>query len=95
MPQGFQTLDSTTVAKVAAQDGVAHAVGGLSLQVTKVNGQFKHGELRRAQGGTGAKPGTSGGGTAGAAGGNDPQRPGDGDGKPLSTRRQPRLGSRS
>ena len=40
MVQGFQTLASSTVTKVDAQQGVADAVGGLSLQVVKVNGQF-------------------------------------------------------
>ncbi|MBT2544892.1 ABC transporter permease [Streptomyces sp. ISL-44] len=64
LPQGFQTLDAATVAKVAGQDGVAQAVGGLSLQVMKVNGQFKRGEFKRVEGATPAKPGaTAGGGT--------------------------------
>src|SRR6478735_5862748 len=35
MVQGFQTLASSTVGKVAGQSGVADAVGGLSLQVVK------------------------------------------------------------
>ncbi|MFE9563372.1 ABC transporter permease [Streptomyces sp. NPDC006487] len=66
MPQGFETLDAATVAKVSGQDGVAQAVGGLSLQVMKVNGQFKRGEFKRAEGGgTAAKPGATGGGTGG------------------------------
>ncbi|MFJ6721233.1 ABC transporter permease [Streptomyces sp. NPDC091259] len=71
MPQGFQTLDSATVGKVAGQDGVAQAVGGLSLQVTKVDGQFKRGEFRRGQNGGGAA-GAAGGkpGAGGAGGGN-------------------------
>ncbi|MBT2445679.1 ABC transporter permease [Streptomyces sp. ISL-43] len=73
MPQGFQTLDAATVAKVSGQEGVAQAVGGLSLQVMKVNGQFKRGEFKRAEGaasgGAAAKPGATGGGTGGAAGG--------------------------
>ncbi|MGO4459291.1 ABC transporter permease, partial [Streptomyces sp. M-16] len=60
MPQGFQTLDAATVGKVSGQNGVAQAVGGLSLQVMKVNGQFKRGELRRSQGG-----GNGGGGRGG------------------------------
>ncbi|MEU3062295.1 ABC transporter permease [Streptomyces subrutilus] len=69
MPQGFQTLDAATVSQVAGQDGVAQAAGGLSLQVMKVNGQFKRGEFRRAEGGGAAKPGaTSGGGGGPAAG---------------------------
>ncbi|MFG2403611.1 ABC transporter permease [Streptomyces brevispora] len=51
MVQGFQTLAATTVAKVDQQDGVADAVGGLSLTVMKVDGQFKRGEFKQ-QGGT-------------------------------------------
>lgn len=50
MVQGFQTLPSTTVAKVDGQSGVADAVGGLSLQVMKVNGQFERGEFEKAPG---------------------------------------------
>ncbi|MFJ8160761.1 ABC transporter permease [Streptomyces sp. NPDC096136] len=66
IPQGFETLDAATVAEVDGQDGVAKAVGGLSLQVVKVNGQFKRGELRRAEGGQGQG---QGGGRSGGAGG--------------------------
>ncbi|WP_093799354.1 ABC transporter permease [Streptomyces sp. Wb2n-11] len=62
MVQGFQTLASSTVGKVAEQDGVADAVGGLSLQVLKVSGQFKRGEVEKAQP---AQPGGPGGGTGG------------------------------
>ncbi|MET3983261.1 ABC transporter permease [Streptomyces sp. PvR034] len=72
MPQGFQTLDATTVAKVSGQRGVADAVGGLSLQVMKVNGQFRRGEFKRTEGAGqgGAQGGRSGGGQgAGGAGG--------------------------
>lgn len=50
MVQGFQTLPSSTVAKVEGQSGVADAVGGLSLQVMKVNGQFERGEFEKAPG---------------------------------------------
>ncbi|MWA13220.1 ABC transporter permease [Streptomyces sp. BA2] len=50
MVQGFQTLSSSTVAKVDGQSGVADAVGGLSLQVMKVNGQFERGEFEKAPG---------------------------------------------
>ncbi|MFG2877711.1 ABC transporter permease [Streptomyces sp. NPDC048337] len=71
LPQGFETLDAATVGKVAGQSGVARAVGGLSLQVMKVNGQFKRGEFQRAEGSgaTAAKPGATGGATGGGAGG--------------------------
>lgn len=67
MPQGFETLDAATVGKVSGQSGVARAVGGLSLQVMKVNGQFKRGEFQRVEGGgtTAAKPGATGGGAGG------------------------------
>ncbi|WP_406284635.1 ABC transporter permease [Streptomyces sp. NBC_00209] len=63
MVQGFQTLASSTVTKVGEQDGVAGAVGGLSLSVMKVDGQFKRGEFKQ-EGGTG-----QGGGRGGAGGG--------------------------
>src|SRR3954463_7258352 len=44
MVQGFQTLSAKTVAKVDGQNGVSDAVGGLSLQVIKVSGQFRQGQ---------------------------------------------------
>lgn len=69
LPQGFQTLDAATVAEVAAQDGVARAVGGLSLQVMKVNGQFMRGEFKRVEGAKPAGPGTTTGGGTGEGGG--------------------------
>ncbi|MFE2150697.1 ABC transporter permease [Streptomyces lavendulae] len=70
MPQGFQTLDAATVGKVSGQDGVAQAVGGLSLQVMKVNGQFKRGEFRGAKGTGGGRGGAGGaGGSGGGQGG--------------------------
>ncbi|MER7725260.1 ABC transporter permease [Streptomyces sp. NPDC096323] len=47
MVQGFQTLAATTVGKVDGQSGVADAVGGLSLTVMKVDGQFKRGEFKQ------------------------------------------------
>ncbi|MGW0570862.1 ABC transporter permease [Streptomyces tauricus] len=49
MVQGFQTLASSTVAEVGTQKGVSDAVGGLSLQVIKVSGQFQRGEFRQDQ----------------------------------------------
>ncbi|MER5185050.1 ABC transporter permease [Streptomyces sp. NPDC002896] len=70
MVQGFQTLSKTTVTKVAKQDGVSDAVGGLSLTVVKVSGQFKQGEFQQdqssgsgnssQQGGPGGEGGSSG-----------------------------------
>ncbi|MFH8452486.1 ABC transporter permease [Streptomyces fungicidicus] len=63
MVQGFQTLASSTVGKVGEQDGVADAVGGLSLQVMKVSGEFTRGQFQ--QGGQGAEGGQGGGPGAG------------------------------
>ncbi|MFE0135941.1 ABC transporter permease [Streptomyces sp. NPDC059037] len=63
MVQGFQTLASSTVADVGRQDGVADAVGGLSLQVMKVDGRFKQGEFEQAPGGSGGRAQPPGGGT--------------------------------
>jgi len=61
MPQGFQTLAASTVTKVGEQNGVSDAVGGLSLQVIKVNGQFTRGQFQ--QNGGGGRQGGPGGGT--------------------------------
>ncbi|MCT9003717.1 ABC transporter permease [Streptomyces rhizosphaerihabitans] len=47
MVQGFQTLASSTVAKVDSQKGVADAVGGLSLRVVRINGQFTRGQFQQ------------------------------------------------
>ncbi|MFB7370778.1 ABC transporter permease [Streptomyces sp. NPDC056222] len=68
MVQGFQTLPASTVATVAKQNGVADAVGGLSLTNLKIDGQFRRGEVRQdtrqAQpGGPGGGNGSGGGGT--------------------------------
>ncbi|MET8399750.1 ABC transporter permease [Streptomyces sp900116325] len=60
MVQGFQTLSAATVDKVGTQDGVADAVGGLSLTVLKVDGQFKRGEFKQnGTGGTGGRGGST------------------------------------
>jgi ABC-type antimicrobial peptide transport system permease subunit len=59
MVQGFQTLASSTVSKVESQQGVADAVGGLSLQVIRVNGQFTRGQFQQ-------DPNSGGGGRRGA-----------------------------
>ncbi|MFF8725286.1 ABC transporter permease [Streptomyces sp. NPDC015171] len=54
MVQGFQTLPASTVTRVGAQSGVSDAVGGLSLQVIKVSGQFTRGQFQQSGGaGTG------------------------------------------
>ncbi|MET8138515.1 ABC transporter permease [Streptomyces sp. NPDC005251] len=47
MVRGFETLASSTVAKVDSQNGVADAVGGLSLQVVRINGQFTRGQFQQ------------------------------------------------
>ncbi|WAP53838.1 ABC transporter permease [Streptomyces sp. S465] len=62
MVQGFQTLSASTVTKIGRQSGVADAVGGLSLQVMKVSGQFQRGEFKQDQSGGGARQGGPGGG---------------------------------
>jgi ABC-type antimicrobial peptide transport system permease subunit len=68
MVQGFQTLASSTVAKVGEQTGVSDAVGGLSLQVVKVSGQFRQGQFQQDQNG-----GQQGGPGSGQNGGGEPQ----------------------
>jgi ABC-type lipoprotein release transport system permease subunit len=60
MVQGFETLASSTVAEIAQQEGVAGAVGGLSVNVMKVNGEFKRGAVQQ-------KPGKGGPGAGGGA----------------------------
>ncbi|MCX4577132.1 ABC transporter permease [Streptomyces sp. NBC_01571] len=50
--QGFQTLAASTVSKVDSQHGVADSVGGLSLQVIRVNGQFTRGRFQQNGGGS-------------------------------------------
>ncbi|WP_427920312.1 ABC transporter permease [Streptomyces sp. cg40] len=66
MVQGFTTLASTTVTKVAGQKGVSDAVGGLSLNVVKVDGQFTRGQFQQNQGSGTGGGGNRGGGTGGA-----------------------------
>ncbi|WP_086758439.1 ABC transporter permease [Streptomyces griseiscabiei] len=61
--QGFQTLAASTVTKVGEQTGVARAVGGLSLQVIKVDGQFRRGQFEQGEGTGGQRQGGPGGGT--------------------------------
>jgi ABC-type antimicrobial peptide transport system permease subunit len=59
--QGFQTLSTATVSKVDQQSGVSDAVGGLSLQVIKVSGQFTRGQFQQNQNGGNRQPGSGGG----------------------------------
>ncbi|MFD9095440.1 ABC transporter permease [Streptomyces collinus] len=66
MVQGFTTLGSSTVTKVADQKGVSAAVGGLSLNVLKVDGRFTRGQFQQnGNGGSGGAPGRPGGGSGG------------------------------
>ncbi|AQU66011.1 ABC transporter permease [Streptomyces niveus] len=68
MPQGFETLASSTVDEVAGQSGVATAVGGLSLSVIKVDGEFKPGEFQPREETANGGGGGGGGGTGGPQG---------------------------
>ncbi|MER6495180.1 ABC transporter permease [Streptomyces griseorubiginosus] len=61
--QGFETLPTSTVTKVDQQSGVSDAVGGLSLQVIKINGQFTRGEFQQNGNGGGEGGFRRGGGT--------------------------------
>ncbi|MEV6049447.1 ABC transporter permease [Streptomyces sp. NPDC052107] len=62
MTQGGQALKSSLVQQVAAQKGVASAVGALSLNVTKVDGSFTQGKAQSSgSGGQQGGPGGSGG----------------------------------
>ncbi|MDX3307904.1 ABC transporter permease [Streptomyces sp. ME08-AFT2] len=61
MVQGFQTLSAATVATVDRQSGVSDAVGGLSLQVIKINGQFTRGQFRQGESAGGGRRGEAGG----------------------------------
>ncbi|GAA3769917.1 ABC transporter permease [Streptomyces chiangmaiensis] len=63
MVQGFETLADGTVGKVGSQSGVSDAVGGLSLRVIKISGQFTQGRFRQFQNGGGQR------GRGGATGG--------------------------
>ncbi|MCC8335545.1 ABC transporter permease [Streptomyces sp. R1] len=73
MVQGFQTLASSTVGKVAGQSGVADAVGGLSLQVVKVSGEFSRGQFKQDASGGGAGGAGGAGQGGGPGGGQSPQ----------------------
>ncbi|PWI18744.1 hypothetical protein DI272_34850 [Streptomyces sp. Act143] len=66
MTQGGQALKAALVAEVAEQDGVANAVGAITLNVTKVNGSFTQGKAQsttgdqsQGQGGPGGSGGNS------------------------------------
>ncbi|MGW2699256.1 ABC transporter permease [Streptomyces sp. NPDC001340] len=66
MTQGGQALKSSLVAKVAAQKGVASAVGALLLNVTKVDGSFTQGKAKSStSSGSSQQQGGPGGGSGG------------------------------
>ncbi|SMF33450.1 ABC transporter permease [Streptomyces sp. Amel2xC10] len=68
--QGGQTLKSSLVTQVAAQKGVANAVGALTLSVTKVDGSFTQGRAESSTSGSGSGNGSSSGnGDSGQGGG--------------------------
>ncbi|QOV35982.1 ABC transporter permease [Streptomyces ferrugineus] len=60
MVQGFQTLSASTVTEVGSQSGVQDAVGGLSLQVIKVSGEFTRGQFQQDQNSGGRQGGGPG-----------------------------------
>jgi ABC-type lipoprotein release transport system permease subunit len=66
--QGFTTLASSTVTKVGGQKGVSSAVGGLSLNVVKVSGQFTRGQFQQNQNSGGGRQGGTGPGNGGSTG---------------------------
>ncbi|MGW4628560.1 ABC transporter permease [Streptomyces rubiginosohelvolus] len=63
MVQGFTTLASSTIGQVSSQKGVSEAVGGLSLTVMKVDGEFTRGQFQQDQNSGGGRggPGQGGG----------------------------------
>ncbi|MFD9463146.1 ABC transporter permease [Streptomyces sp. NPDC060027] len=60
MTQGGQSLKSSLVTEVAAQKGVASAVGALSLNVTKVDGSFTQGKAKSTTSDSGRQGGPGG-----------------------------------
>ncbi|MEU1176420.1 ABC transporter permease [Streptomyces sp. NPDC005820] len=62
MTQGGQALKSALVTKVAAQKGVADAVGAITLNVTKVDGSFTQGKAQSSTSGSSGNQGGPGGG---------------------------------
>ncbi|NUR02676.1 MAG: ABC transporter permease [Streptomyces sp.] len=65
MVQGFTTLAASTVTKVGDQKGVSSAVGGLSLNVVKVDGQFTRGQFQQNRNSAGGQSGRGAGGGTG------------------------------
>ncbi|MFI9834322.1 ABC transporter permease [Streptomyces sp. NPDC051913] len=73
MTQGGQALKAALVAKVAKQDGVANAVGAITLNVTKVDGSFTQGKAQSTTGSSSQSQGQ--GGPGGGSGGNSTAAP--------------------
>ncbi|WP_329339825.1 ABC transporter permease [Streptomyces sp. NBC_00663] len=73
MTQGGQALKAALVAKVAGQDGVANAVGAITLNVTKVDGSFTQGKAKSTTGSSSQSQGQ--GGPGGGSGGNSTAAP--------------------
>ncbi|MFF2125385.1 ABC transporter permease [Streptomyces olivochromogenes] len=67
MTQGGQSLASSLVTKVAAQKGVASAVGALTLNVTKVDGSFTQGTAKSSTSSGSSQQGGPGGGQGGGS----------------------------
>ncbi|MFJ8330983.1 ABC transporter permease [Streptomyces sp. NPDC094437] len=78
MTQGGQVLKSSLVEKVAGQQGVASAVGALTLNVTKVDGSFTQGKAKSSSGTGGSGQGGFGGGGGNGGGSGQPQVQGGG-----------------
>ncbi|WP_369246176.1 ABC transporter permease [Streptomyces sp. R41] len=77
MTQGGQSLKSSLVTEVAAQKGVASAVGALTLNVTKVDGSFTQGKAKSSTS-SDAQQGGPGGGQGGGTSTGAPQVQGGG-----------------
>ncbi|MET8077475.1 ABC transporter permease [Streptomyces sp. NPDC005303] len=75
MTQGGQALASSVVTKIAAQKGVASAVGALTLNVTKVDGSFTQGKAQSSGGNTGNTGSSGQGGPGGGSGGTSTAAP--------------------
>ncbi|MEU5592398.1 ABC transporter permease [Streptomyces sp. NPDC020298] len=69
MTQGGQSLKSSLVEKVSAQQGVDSAVGALSLNITKVDGSFTQGKAKSSTSSSSGSSGSSGSQQQGAPGG--------------------------
>ncbi|MFC8430867.1 ABC transporter permease [Streptomyces sp. NPDC057253] len=75
MTQGGQALASSVVTKVSKQQGVATAVGALTLNVTKVDGSFTQGKAQSSSGNSGNSGNQGGPGGGSGSGGNSTAAP--------------------